>query len=247
MSFSVIIPCKDEAGTVDRLLESLTQQTALDLVQQVIVVDSHSTDDTVKRALSFAKQLPIHIVTAKKKGVTHARNEGAAQTAGDMLLFIDADATLPENFIADLAVFIEKGSVDAGGTSLRMPSRDRSISFGARCMNGYARLMQHTPWPIAFGSGLFINKKAFNELGGFDPALYIMEDYDIVLRAKRAGYTVRYAPVFHYASDRRFIADKTSGLRGFYGELYRYTHGLRVTKPIYKYQMGGQKKDKSTP
>lgn len=247
MSFSVIIPCKDEAGTVDRLLESLTRQTEFDLVRQVILVDSHSTDNTVERALSFAKQLPISIVTAKKRGVTHARNEGATHAVNDILLFIDADTTLPKNFIADLSTFIEKSGADAGGTSLRMPSRKHSISFGARCMNGYARLMQHTPWPIAFGSGLFISKKAFNELGGFDPALYIMEDYDIVLQAKRAGYIVRYAPVFHYASDRRFIADKTSGLRGFYGELYRYTHGLRVTKPIYKYQMGGQKKDRSTP
>jgi hypothetical protein len=46
-------------------------------------------------------------------------------------------------------------------------------------------------------------------------------------------------------SDRRFIENPSQAWRGLYGEWYRYTHGLRITRPIYGYAMGGKTKKKS--
>ena len=239
MKLSVIIPCKNEAGTVDLLLESLTAQTRP--ADEVIVVDSHSSDETVAHANAFADRLPIRIVTATRKGVAHARNQGAARASGDMLLFIDADATFPPGLLAEFEQQIANKGYQVGGFTQRFDSPDRGVRIGGRLMNGYLRVMQYTPWPIAF-SCLFATREAFDELKGFDPHLYIMEDYDLALRGKRAGYRVGVITSPFIASDRRFIDNPSQAWRGLYGELYRYTHGLRITKPIYRYDMGGKSK-----
>jgi cellulose synthase/poly-beta-1,6-N-acetylglucosamine synthase-like glycosyltransferase len=162
-----------------------------------------------------------------------------------MFLFTDADSILPPKIIETLTAEITNRELDAGGFTQRMPSKRRGISFGARLMNGYLRLMQHTPWPIAFGSCLFVTKQAFTEMKGFDTTLFIMEDYDLALRARRAGFRVGVVSSPFIGSDRRFIENPSQAWRGLYGEWYRYTHGLRITRPIYDYAMGGKTKKKS--
>lgn len=241
MKLSVIIPCKNEAGTVNQLLESLVRQTLQ--ADEVIVVDSNSTDTTVEEALGFQNRLAISIVTAKEKGVAHARNTGGNAATGDALIFADADTILPPTFVAS-AVNLMKNGVQAGSFTMRMPSAKASVRIGARVMNGYLRMMAKTPWPIGF-TCLFSTKEVFMRLEGFDPLLFIMEDYDYVLRARRLGYRTGVCTTPFTASDRRFINDPAgSAWKGVYGELYRYTHGLRVEKPLFRYDMGGQKPKK---
>lgn len=242
MKISIVIPCKNEAGIVNRLLESLAKQTLA--ADEIIVVDSDSTDDTVEQVVSFVGRLPVRVTTASQKGVAHARNAGGREASGDIIIFADADTVLPQSFVADAVTLIQSG-VEVGGFTMRMESNKFTIRAGARFMNGYLRLMAKTPWPIAF-TCLFSTKEAFVKLGGFDPSLFIMEDYDYILRAKRAGYKIGVCTTPFSASDRRFKDDPFgSAWKGAYGELYRYTHGLRITKPLFRYDMGGKVKTKT--
>lgn len=84
MKISVIIPCRNEAGVVDHLLESLTIQTKKP--DEIIVVDSASTDNTVECAKAYSSKLPIKIVKVSEKGSSKARNSGASEAAGGMLV-----------------------------------------------------------------------------------------------------------------------------------------------------------------
>lgn len=240
MKLSVIIPCKNEVGVVDALLKCLERQTCP--ADEVIVVDSHSTDGTGAHVKKIGKKLPLKVVKAVKKGVAEARNIGAEKSSGTVLLFLDADCQLEDDFIERFLLQRNERHLAVGGFTQRMPSRQKGIEIGARLMNGYARTMQHTPWPIAYSS-LFADKSAFNELDGFDPEIFIMEDYDLIYRAKKAGFRTGIVSVPFIASDRRFVGpDAPPMWRGFYAELYRYTHGMRITKPLFDYQMGGKKK-----
>ena len=80
MKISVIIPCRNEAGVIDHLLESLTIQTKKP--DEIIVVDSASTDNTVECAKAYSSKLPIKIVKVSEKGSSKARNSGASEAAG---------------------------------------------------------------------------------------------------------------------------------------------------------------------
>lgn len=245
MKLSVIIPCKNEAKILPRLLSSLAGQTTLP--DEVIVVDSHSTDNTVAVAKNFSTKLPLQIVTAKEKGISPARNEGVAKASGDLFLFPDADVTLPPTFIETFLREQKRRKLVAGGFTQRMPSKNKGIELGAHFMNAYIRLMQHTPWPIAF-SCLFATRDVFEKNNGFDKAIYIMEDYDFMNRAKKHSAPIGIISKQHFiASDRRYVGDNPPPIwQGIYAELYRYTHGMRITKPLFRYEMGGEPKKEPT-
>lgn len=238
MKLSVIIPCKNEETTIRDLLDSLAQQSRP--ADEIIIIDSHSTDDTVRSAKQYQKTLPLRIVTAKKKGVAHARNEGAEAATGELFMFIDADVILPPSCLEIMVKDISRRKLSVGGFSQRMRTESRGLSFSSRLMNGYVRTMSLTPWPIFF-SCFFATKKVHQAIGGFDTTIWIMEDYDYAYRARRAGAKfglIRHT--FFSASPRRFDEGHSIG-RAVYAEIYRYTHGLRITKPLFSYEMGGRK------
>ena len=238
MKLSIVIPCKNEAGVVEHLLDSILVQTKQP--DEIIMVDSHSTDSTVESMKKYQKKLPIHIIAAKAKGSTHAHNEGAAATTGDVILFIDADIVLAPNVIEKVFSQVENG-VEAGGFSHRLAAKAVQLRVGARIMNGYTRAMSITPWPI-FNGCYFTTKKLFDELGGLDPQLWIMEDYDYAYRARQHGAKVRITNgTYITVSARRFEEGAGhSFFKGAYAEIYRYTHGMRITKPLFTYEMGGK-------
>ncbi len=240
MKLSVIIPCKNEAGTVEKLLDSLVGQTRP--ADEIVLIDSDSTDATVAAIKSYSSKLPIRLITAKGKGATIARNEGAAIAAGDLLLFIDADVQLPPSLVEEMMQQIEKRRLEVGGFSQRMKAKSRSMRAGARAMNGYVRAMSFTPWPIFF-SCFFMTKKRHKQIGGLDTEIWIMEDYDYAYRARKAGAKFGLIKgTYFIASARRFEeGDGHSMFRALYAEAYRYTHGMRLTKPLFKYDMGGTK------
>jgi glycosyltransferase involved in cell wall biosynthesis len=243
MKLSVIIPCKNEVGTLELLLESLMAQTRP--ADEVIVVDSHSIDGTADIAKSYQDKLPLKIITAKEKGATAAKNEGAREATGELLLFTDADVRLPDNLIEKTFEQIEKRHLSVGGYAQHMDTESAGLRTGSRLMNGYVRTMSFTPWPIFF-SCFFVTKKLHEKINGFDPQLWIMEDYDYAYRARKTGAKFGLVRGTHFiASARRFEeGEGHSILRAIYAEAYRYTHGMRLTKPLFKYDMGGQKQPK---
>lgn len=243
MKLSVIIPCKNEAGTVEKLLDSIAAQSTLPY--EVVVIDSHSEDETAAIARSYETSLPIRVIRAKQKGLAHARNEGAATAKGTMLLFVDADVILPSDFIRLLLDEAQSRHISIGGFSQRMASDRRVVRVGARMMNGYVKIMARTPWPIFF-SCFFATKEVHDQIHGFDTSAWIMEDYDYAYRARNKGakFGILRGPHF-ISSDRRFQEGLFSSVtKAIYAEIYRYAHGLRVSKQLFTYTMGGQPKEK---
>ena len=94
---SVIIPVYNGAETIKDALNSVLRQTALRYVQEVIVVDDGSTDDTVKTVLDWKEKNSrdvfklVLIELKENRGVSAARNKGVESSAGNYIAFLDAD------------------------------------------------------------------------------------------------------------------------------------------------------------
>ena len=93
---SIIIPVFNEQEVLSNCLASLKKQTYQPL--EIIVVDDGSRDNT----LQIAKKFKVKTLAQNHKGPGPARNLGATQANGEILVFVDADMTFDKNFIKDL-------------------------------------------------------------------------------------------------------------------------------------------------
>jgi len=117
-SVTVIIPTLNEAKNLPHVFDRLPEG-----IDELIIVDGHSVDDTVEVALSLRPD--VRIVLQNRKGKGNALACGFAAARGDIIIMIDADgstdpAEIP-SFIAPLldgADFV-KGSrnMDGGGSA----------------------------------------------------------------------------------------------------------------------------------
>lgn len=104
MKVAAIIPAYNEAVTIDGVV-----QVALgcDCVDEVIVVDSVSTDETA----AVASEAGARVVSAATSGKGEAMSAGVAETDADVLLFLDGDLLgLREEHLDRLVGAIEAGA-----------------------------------------------------------------------------------------------------------------------------------------
>lgn len=91
---SVIIPTHNAASTLREVLESVLNQTYIQV--EIIVVDYQSTDNTREIVRSFPS---VRFYSEAEKGVYQAMNSGIAQANGEWLYFLGADDLLYNSLV----------------------------------------------------------------------------------------------------------------------------------------------------
>jgi len=88
---SVLIPCWNSAGSIERAIESVLEEASVGL--ECIVVDDGSTDGSVHVARTVAARDPRVVVLGLEAnaGVSAARNRGLDLVRGEWLTLLDAD------------------------------------------------------------------------------------------------------------------------------------------------------------
>ncbi len=104
MNVTLIIPALNEAECIGPLLAELPPG----MVQQVIVVDNGSTDDTAGAARCSGAQ----VVTEARRGYGYACAAGVAAASGDVLAFMDADGSFIATELVRLLAPIRAGTAD---------------------------------------------------------------------------------------------------------------------------------------
>ncbi len=122
-----------------------------------------------------------------------ARNIGAAQATGEMLLFLDDDMLVSHHWVEQNVRELEQPGIGVVGA--RMPGRSRS--FFARCVDftncGYYQHGYMIDCPVGAGS-LGIHRSLFQMVGGFDAIQRSGEDIDLCHRVQKLGYRSVYCP-----------------------------------------------------
>lgn len=106
MKISIIIPIYNSEKYLNRLLESVINQTYKDI--EIILVNDGSTDSSLNICEEFRnKDNRIKICNKTNGGVSSARNEGIETATGEYITFIDADDYIDINYIEMLVNNIE--------------------------------------------------------------------------------------------------------------------------------------------
>ena len=173
---TIVIPAKNEAAMLPRLLDSLCRQDYAGMgVTRVIVADAGSTDGTVEVALSFRDRLPVEVIRGGLPSV--GRNAGARLATTKYVLFLDADVELPE------PTLLRRALGRMRGRNLHLVTTNIGCRDGGFLDNAlYAanNLMQHVGRflkPFATGMFMLFNREAFWVLGGFNERALFAEDY----------------------------------------------------------------------
>jgi len=132
---SVIMPCYQNAKTVERTVRSIQAQTMTDW--ELIAVDDGSSDDT----LAVLEQLAVHeprmrVIHQKNTGVSGARNAGQDAAKGIWITFVDADDHLLDHALEHLlSLTDEETDIVCGAYEMHYFEEDGKREKHA-CVNG---------------------------------------------------------------------------------------------------------------
>lgn len=169
---SIIIPVFNEEQFIGKCLRHLM---AYGKEAEIIVVDGGSDDSTV----AIAQEFPVKVFSSEK-GRAKQMNFGAQKATKEILYFLHADTLPPETFIEDIYSSILQGN-DGGCFKVRFEGGPWLMS-----LNSYLSQFNMS-WSGGGDQSLFLFASRFTELGGFNDALQIMEDFDLVDRLEKVG------------------------------------------------------------
>ncbi len=127
---SVVIPCRNEAGHIKPLVESLP---ALPPGSEFLFIEGHSTDDTaavIERAVSDHPELPLRSFRQPGQGKGDAVRFGFAQATGDVLLILDSDMGIAPADVPKFVAALARGKCEmVNGSRLVYPMEGRAMRF----------------------------------------------------------------------------------------------------------------------
>jgi rSAM/selenodomain-associated transferase 2 len=177
MEVSFIIPTLNEAKYCRRLFHDLQK---LVINSEVIVVDGGSADATQDVVREFGFELLI-----TEAGRSRQLAAGANKASGEYLLFLHADVRLDGSHQADLSHALEHG-VKLASFPIIFDKEHWFLKF-----NTYFSRFSH-PYFHFGDQGLWISRRVYDQVGGFDPNTEILEDQDIYRKASKICKPIKF-------------------------------------------------------
>jgi glycosyltransferase involved in cell wall biosynthesis len=177
----VIIPTFNRGRKVARAVCSVLFQTLVD--HEIIVVDDGSTDDT--QAVLAPLQSHIKIIPHPGNlGVSAARNTGIRATAAPLIAFLDSDDYwLPEKLAVQVRFFREHPEAVACQTEERWVRRGLRANPKKKHLKPSGDIFEPSlKLCLVSPSAAMVKRSLLEEVGLFDEALPVCEDYDLWLR-----------------------------------------------------------------
>ena len=187
---SVIIPARNEEKNIGALLNALKEQTYSSNFFEVIVIDDHSEDHTsqVVRTFQQVKLIQLQedaINSYKKKAV----ETGIAEANGKLIVCTDADCVPGKDWLKTIAAYYEKNKPVFIAAPVVFTNNDSVIeTFQALdflVLQGITgAVAQSGNHSLSNGANLAYEKKAFQQVGGFQGIDQLASGDDLFLMQK---------------------------------------------------------------
>jgi glycosyltransferase involved in cell wall biosynthesis len=190
---SVIVPTYNRNEKIRPCLEALLEQTTR-RAYEIIVVDDGSSDATAKIAREYAR---IRVVEQEHAGPAAARNRGAQEAAGDIVLFTDDDCRPERDWIDTMASpFDDPEIAGVKGTYLTQQRELTARFVQIEYEEKYDCLRKHRFIDFVDTYSAGFRRRVFLEAGGYDTRFPTasVEDQEFSFRLANAGRKMIFLP-----------------------------------------------------
>lgn len=243
-SVSVVIPAKNRASTLSECIDSVLTQSFQ--VNEVIVIDDHSSDDTKNLVCSYVDpRVKYFALPLDSFGAQSARNYGIQIASSDWIAFQDSDDVWVKDKLKQQLTLLEPSNFDemlvVHGDCIRQ-NVDSGIEvlIEPPLMDGdcYKDLLIR---PSPFFPAILASKRALNLIGGLDKNCPAYQEWDTSIRLSRICKFIHIrAPLFLWKVHKidSISKNQTKDIQGFNYVIESHKneivllHGIRVWQKL---------------
>lgn len=252
---SVILCTYNRDKYIYNVLRSVAENDFPRDAYEIVLVNNNSTDHTVEELKRFQQDFPevrFHYRLEGRQGLSYARNTGIKTANGDILVYVDDDATVNKDYLKTYQDFFDRNphAVAAGGPILPvyesseepswMSHYTRQLITGKLYLGDNEKEFPKGAFPgggnAAYRKSVFDKVGLFNvELGRKGSSLIGAEEKDLFDKMTTQGMKFYYLPkaiLNHIIPDKKLTDDYFSRLTYSIGVSERY-RTLRISKGKY--------------
>lgn len=200
---SVVIPCRDEANSIEGCIKSLIADDYPRDRLEILVVDGKSSDGTRQVVRQLARDYPfVRLLDNAGRITAMGLNAGIRAATGDIIIIAGAHARYGEGYVSrSVAALRASGADCVGGAMTAVPSgsgmaaKGIALALSHRFGVGNARFrISSQPGyvdTVAYGA---YRREVFRRIGLFNERLVRNQDIEFNSRLKKAGGTIYMAP-----------------------------------------------------
>ncbi|EMA63365.1 glycosyltransferase AglI [Halorubrum distributum JCM 13561] len=191
-----MIPVYNDPEGISRTIKSILNNTQYSDLDEIIVVDNNSSDNTGEIIKKFARNTDLvnHASEAEVQTSYAARNTGIERATGDYIVFLDANVTVSESWLIHAVDEMSSAGAQYMGCAVKVvdDSNEQTV---------FSKYNQHTTFMIeelikkhgyAPTVCLFVTKELIDDIGQFDEHLISTGDMEFGNRVKECGYKLHY-------------------------------------------------------
>ncbi len=220
---SLIIPCYNAERSLEKCLDSVTQQSYSHL--EIIIVDDGSTDNSSKIYVEFQRRDErIKIFHQNNSGVSKARNKGVKAATGDYICFVDSDDWVEPDYCAELYRLLLDENADIsiieasyedekGNVVFHKPISEEKVFDGKRALAILLEddVIQSHPWGKLYRSSFFKNVNFPENLKCFEDYSTLFRVFDKAMKVVRSN-----KKLYHYIQHEGSLSHDLSPETAYY-------------------------------
>lgn len=206
---SIIIVNFNAEKFLESCLGSVFKQTKVPF--EVIVVDNHSTDKSLRvlKEIKKGSRLLKIVALAQNVGPAEGRNLGVKKSQSQHLVFLDHDTEVGEDWLSRPLAYLENHpQIGAAQLKILKMSTDRVYDSAGEKLTNFGFLSERARSAEDVGqfdkvedifsgktAAMIVQREVFNKIGGFDEDYFMYwEEPDLCWRIWKLGYRVVFLP-----------------------------------------------------